>query len=72
MVTISEALRSDQGIAQVGEQGDGEDELEDVGERHMRSSPHTNAAIAPNATTVRTTISTSSIAGSSPCQAIRA
>jgi hypothetical protein len=61
MVTMSEALRPDQGVPEIDQERDRQDELENVGEAHTRSSHATNANAAAKNTTVRAIISTSSM-----------
>jgi hypothetical protein len=65
MVTMSEALRPDQGVREIDEERDRQDELQEVGEAHTRSSHATSANAAAKNTTVRAIISTSSIR--TPC-----
>jgi len=61
MVTMSEALGSDQGIREVDEERDRQDELQEVGEAHTRSSHAINANAAAKNTTVTAIISASSM-----------
>jgi len=65
MVTMSEAFRPDERVREVHEQRHREDELEDVGEAHTRSSHTTSANAATKNTTVRAIINRSSIR--TPC-----
>ena len=66
MVTMSEALRPDQRVGEVDEERDRQDELQDVGEAHTRSSHAINANDAAKNTTVRAIISTSSMSALLP------
>src|SRR5262249_49071016 len=58
-IVTSESLRTDQGDHQVDQQPDRDDQLEDVGERHTRSSHAAKRAARTKNPTIRTTISTS-------------
>jgi hypothetical protein len=58
-VGTSETLRTDQGEHEVDEQPDRHDQLEDVGERHTRSSQRTKSAAIAKNPTISTTMSTS-------------
>jgi hypothetical protein len=58
---MSEALRPDQGVGEIDEKRDRQDELQDVGEAHTRSSHATNANAAAKNTIVMAIISTSSM-----------